>query len=83
MIAKVCAENDIDCGDIAVLTPYSAQVRIVQEELSKRRIPTAAPNGVQVRTVDGYQGNETDFVVVRTTVLDTPTCEFCHGLCAL
>ena len=43
-------------GDIAVITPYAAQVRLLRELLE--------PLGVEADTVDGFQGREKEAVII-------------------
>ncbi len=50
----------LDCGvapqDIAVIAPYAAQVRLLREQL--------AISGVEIDSVDGFQGREKEAVVI-------------------
>ena len=46
----------VPAGDIAVITPYSAQSRLIAELL--------AGTGVEVDSVDGFQGREKEAVVI-------------------
>jgi superfamily I DNA and/or RNA helicase len=46
----------VPAGDIAVITPYAAQVRFLRERLS-------AP-GLEIDSVDGFQGREKEAVVI-------------------
>ena len=50
----------LDCGvqpsDIAVITPYTAQVRLVREQLGN--------DAVDVGSVDGFQGREKEAVII-------------------
>ena len=43
-------------GDIAVIAPYAAQVRLLREQL-------AVP-GLEIDSVDGFQGREKEAVVI-------------------
>jgi superfamily I DNA and/or RNA helicase len=49
-------ECGVSAADIAVITPYAAQVRHLREALSSQ--------GVDVDTVDGFQGREREAVVI-------------------
>jgi superfamily I DNA and/or RNA helicase len=53
-------EAGVAPGDIAVIAPYSAQVRLVRDQLAAD--PAAA--GVEVDSVDGFQGREKEAVVI-------------------
>ena len=46
-------------ADVAVITPYLAQVRLLRE-----RLRDAVDAGLEVGTVDGFQGREKEVVVV-------------------
>ena len=47
--------------EIAVLTPYSGQVRCIRDKLS-----TVAPSQLEVCTVDSFQGREKEVIVFST-----------------
>jgi superfamily I DNA and/or RNA helicase len=47
-------------GDIGVITPYTRQVKEIGEKLSANQIP----KGVEVRTVDGFQGREKEIIII-------------------
>lgn len=49
----------VPAADIAIITPYDAQVRLLREQLSSE---VAA--GVEIGTVDGFQGREREAVIV-------------------
>lgn len=46
--------------DIGVITPYTKQVKEISEKLSNNKIP----KGVEVRTVDGFQGREKEIILI-------------------
>ena len=46
----------VAAGDLAVITPYAAQVRLLREQL-----PVA---GLEIDTVDGFQGREKEAVII-------------------
>ena len=52
------------CGisDIAVVTPYAAQARLIRRML-RRLLPDNGPPYVEVSSVDGFQGREKEAVV--------------------
>ncbi|UJR29445.1 hypothetical protein I4U23_010657 [Adineta vaga] len=47
-------------NDIGVITPYTKQVKEISEKLSKNKIS----KGVEVRTVDGFQGREKEIILI-------------------
>jgi predicted RecB family nuclease len=51
-------EHDIGAGDVLVVTPYNAQIRVIGEHLR-----TAGLDGVRVGTVDKFQGQEAPIVI--------------------
>ncbi len=55
-------------SDIAVIAPYSAQVRLIREQLgstaASRSADAEAIEGVEVDSVDGFQGREKEAVVI-------------------
>ena len=61
-LVKYHVANLIDAGvhaeDIAVVTPYNAQLSIISQEL-KERFP-----GIELGSVDGFQGREKEAIVV-------------------
>src|SRR5207237_4265361 len=58
VVRKVRALLDagVSAGDIAVIAPYAAQVRLLRERLS---VP-----GLEIDSVDGFQGREKEAVVI-------------------
>uniref|UniRef100_A0A0G4FXY1 DNA2/NAM7 helicase-like C-terminal domain-containing protein n=1 Tax=Chromera velia CCMP2878 TaxID=1169474 RepID=A0A0G4FXY1_9ALVE len=61
----------VPADQVAVLTPYRAQVHCIQQKLSECGLASAVP----VRTVDGFQGQERD-VVVFSLVRSGPSLGF-------
>ena len=55
-------ENLLECGvkakDIAIITPYNAQVALLREILEERNI-----QGVECGSVDGFQGREKEAII--------------------
>jgi regulator of nonsense transcripts 1 len=49
--------GDLLISDIGIVTPYAGQVRAIRDNL------TESLQGVEVRTVDGYQGREKDVII--------------------
>lgn len=58
VVAKVRAliEAGVAAGDIGVITPYAAQVRLLREKL--------AIDDLEIDTVDGFQGREKEVIVI-------------------
>ena len=49
-------DSGVAPADVAVITPYAAQVRLLREQLEA--------TGVEIDTVDGFQGREKEAVVI-------------------
>ncbi|KAI3430973.1 hypothetical protein D9Q98_009377 [Chlorella vulgaris] len=56
--------RDPSVESIALLSPYSGQVRLLNSQLSKLDLSQYCP--ITVSTVDGYQGREADGVIFST-----------------
>lgn len=70
LVAILCAAAHKESlfGRIAIITPYKEQKRKIQKELASRFGDDAA-RGVEVSTVDGFQGQEREIIIfscVRT-----------------
>jgi len=69
IVTKVLSKGEIQAKDIAIITPYSKQVQLFRKALSSADSSMSASNskgrtaGVQVGTVDSFQGQETDLVI--------------------
>ena len=50
-------DGGLDLTDIGIVTPYAGQVRAIRDILPESMM------GVEVRTVDGYQGREKDVII--------------------
>jgi ATP-dependent RNA/DNA helicase IGHMBP2 len=57
---KLITSNACKVDSIAVITPYSAQVSLIKNIFSKDELL----RDIQVKTVDGFQGQERDAVVI-------------------
>ncbi len=68
---KQLCESGLPSADIAVIAPYAAQVRLLKELFLQADFETA---GLEVDTVDGFQGREKEAVVI-TTVRSNSTGE--------
>jgi superfamily I DNA and/or RNA helicase len=53
---RALLEAGLPAGDLAVIAPYSAQVRLLREQL--------AVEGLEIDSVDGFQGREKEAVVI-------------------
>ncbi|HTN75444.1 MAG TPA: ATP-binding protein, partial [Pirellulaceae bacterium] len=49
-------EAGVPASEIAVIAPYAAQVRLLRDKLAER--------GVEVDTVDGFQGREKEAIII-------------------
>jgi regulator of nonsense transcripts 1 len=49
--------GELGQGDIGIITPYAGQVRAIRDSVPNRY------EGVEVRTVDGYQGREKEVIL--------------------
>lgn len=58
MIAEL-REAGVSAGAIAVITPYAAQVRYLRRVLEERGL-----EGVEIDSVDGFQGREKEAVII-------------------
>ncbi|HMX73145.1 MAG TPA: AAA domain-containing protein [Anaerolineales bacterium] len=58
----------LQCGvspaDIAVISPYSAQVKLLREKILKPSAVDGARSGIEIDSVDGFQGREKEAVIV-------------------
>ena len=50
-------DGGLELSDIGIVTPYAGQVRTIRDMLPE------SMQGVEVRTVDGYQGREKDVII--------------------
>eukprot|EP00930_Biecheleria_cincta_P097826 TRINITY_DN89514_c0_g1_i1.p1 TRINITY_DN89514_c0_g1~~TRINITY_DN89514_c0_g1_i1.p1 ORF type:complete len:883 (+),score=142.69 TRINITY_DN89514_c0_g1_i1:37-2649(+) len=60
VVHLLLAGNDVQPQGIGIITPYAAQVRVLREMLRD-----TAP-GIEINSVDGFQGREKDVIVVST-----------------
>ena len=58
--------------DIAIITPYRAQVKYIQEQLLNEE--NLKPFSIRVSSIDGYQGQESDIVII-SLVRSNPKAE--------
>jgi len=56
------ARNKVDMSRVGVITFYSGQVQMISDRI--RRMPGKLFNQVLVHTVDGFQGDERDIIII-------------------
>ena len=72
IVMNLIAENDFE-DDVTVISPYSAQKQLIEEMIfgeSGRKTTLRSRDlrkRVKVRTVDGFQGSESDVIVFSAT----------------
>lgn len=65
IVSQILDAGDVDASRIAVISPYSKQVQWIRTELATRsRNPKS--HSIRVGTVDSFQGQETDLVLIST-----------------
>ena len=57
------ATGDLESEDIGIVSPYSGQVRMIEELIIQS---SNEYDGLEVKTVDGYQGREKEIIVIST-----------------
>ncbi len=55
VVAQVNKLRDAGVGDIGIITPYAAQVRLLRSQL---------PDDIEINSVDGFQGREKEAIVI-------------------
>jgi superfamily I DNA and/or RNA helicase len=55
VIQKIIEQENIDVSDVAVISPYSAQVSLVEQNVDKR---------IRTSTVDSFQGQEKPVIIL-------------------
>ena len=73
IVDSLLTGEDISSSDIGVITPYNGQVRAINDlmESSGGLENNGKWNGIEVRSVDGYQGREKE-VIVFSAVRSNP-----------
>lgn len=73
IVDSLLTGEDISSSDIGVITPYNGQVRAINDlmEYSGGLENNGKWNGIEVRSVDGYQGREKE-VIVFSAVRSNP-----------
>ncbi|MBC89014.1 MAG: hypothetical protein CMB12_07060 [Euryarchaeota archaeon] len=76
ILGMLLEPGDLDTTDIGVITPYNGQVRVILDLLEQAGGTTLGDrwHGVEVRSVDGYQGREKE-VIILSTVRSNPEGE--------
>ncbi len=66
VVDMLLSGGDISPHDIGVVTPYSGQVRLLNDlfESAGGREENERYHGLEIKTVDGYQGREKDVIVL-------------------
>lgn len=59
-LIRVLTSHGKDHIDIGIISPYSAQVKLLRDALLRERTPAS----VEVNTVDGFQGREKDIIII-------------------
>ncbi len=68
-LAKIVVENDpsSDFPSVAVISPYSEQVRLLKEQMINTSALHPYSNNISVNTIDSFQGQERDIVLISLT----------------
>ena len=70
IIEQLLQPGDLRPNDIGVVSPYNGQVQLITDLLSGRGILAGEGNdesdGLEVRSIDGYQGREKEVIVLST-----------------
>jgi len=58
-------DSKLKASDLAIITPYAAQTKLIREELARRRDGPSNIDDeeVEVSTVDGFQGREKELII--------------------
>ena len=66
VVDMLLSGGDVTPSDIGVVTPYSGQVRLLNDlfESAGGREEHERYHGLEIKTVDGYQGREKDVIVL-------------------
>ena len=68
VVDELLAVGDISTADIGIITPYNGQVRILNDlfEQAGGREFGEKYHGLEIKSVDGYQGREKEVIVFST-----------------
>lgn len=64
VVERLIGTNKIKMNQIGVIVPYLAQKQVLISELKKRNLLSG---GIQINTVEGFQGHEKDYIIISTT----------------
>lgn len=65
IVNDLLAAGDLSPEDVGVISPYSGQVRLI------RQLYDEAVDGLEIKSVDGYQGREKEIIVLSTVRSNT------------
>lgn len=65
IVNDLLAAGDLSPEDVGVISPYSGQVRLI------RQLFDEAVEGLEIKSVDGYQGREKEIIVLSTVRSNT------------
>lgn len=72
---NILTSGELEAGEVAVISPYSKQVQLIRTELLARtNINCPKASSVRVGTIDSFQGQETDLVII-SAVRSNPLLE--------
>ncbi|MBN8656610.1 MAG: AAA family ATPase [Anaerolineae bacterium] len=57
-------EHGVLSKDISIISPYSAQVKLLRQKLNKIAAGDGGLSGIEIDSVDGFQGREKEVVIV-------------------
>ena len=60
IVNDLLAPGDISAEDIGVISPYAGQVRLIRSMMNDEI------DGLEIKSVDGYQGREKEIIVLST-----------------
>ena len=63
VVERLMALSEVKPDQIGVIVPYLAQKQVLISELKKRNLLS----GIQINTVEGFQGHEKDYIIISTT----------------
>jgi len=66
-VVKGLLNGGLEPSEVGIVSPYAAQVRLLKNTLIRAGLPTARDKGgVEINSVDGYQGREKEAIVIST-----------------
>ena len=70
VVDGLLAAGDLETSQIGVVSPYNGQVALLTDLLSNRGLLSGEADdetrGLEVRSIDGYQGREKDVIILST-----------------